>query len=570
MRPPKGRNLSTRTKMSAPTPVGSDTLGKVLSDPGLEQRSLDPAEIPRPALAEAVQAYLSAIPHHMRASEPIQCEISKAWEFRFYRVVVSILVETRTVARQRVPYRGWNIPTKAKDETNINAWSYSMPRKTLDDTLEPKTSIVADSQSLHDCTRCSVTGWLDCQGCGAKGRVTCTGCNGQGSFTCTACAGAGQITKTRVVVRQEKCKNCAINTVANILAVFDDNPYTRARACRTCGGSGIRQWKEDEQHTVDCRRCQTTGKEACKPCKTTGLVTCNGCTGKGEIGCPDCDKCKRVVSYLSVTQEHRTLTAEEGAIPDLFTESISHDDSRLFRAGASQPVFEDTAESVVLVPYESAASTANVAGQIGRKSCGLVKKTRDGKPKESRIVQERVVLFQGLSYGFQYLWQGKGYKAVSRPVDALTGKPTGLVSHVSPATRWLCEQMRESQALADSGDTRESALLLGRCKEVAACDHVCAQYLREGISKLPEKVLEMSDKVMFTFTQILFFSSAAGIVLVGLCLGFLLNIVFPAILAAFMAVVFLMLGIMFGRSQADVASNKGVWSSAMGLLRRRK
>jgi hypothetical protein len=62
---------------------------------------------------------------------------------------------------------------------------------------------------------------------------------------------------------------------------------------------------------------------------------------------------------------------------------------------------------------------------------------------------------------------------------------------VSPATRWLCAQMQESQELAASGDAREAALLVGRCKEVAAADHVCAQYLREGISKLPEKVLEM-------------------------------------------------------------------------------
>lgn len=556
--------------MSAAISAGVGDLGKVLSAPGLEQRSLDSVEIPRSVLAEAVRAYLSAIPHHMRATEPVHCEVAKAWELRFYRVVVSILVESRTVARQRVPYRGWNIPTKTKDESNINAWSYSMPRKTLDDTLEPKTSIVADSQSLHDCTRCSVTGWLDCQGCNANGRVTCTGCAGQGRFTCTACSGAGQIKKTRVVVRQEKCKNCAINTVANILAVFDDSPYTRARVCRTCGGTGIRQWKENEQYTVDCRRCQATGKEACKPCKTTGLVTCTGCKGKGKVGCPDCDRCKRVVSYLAVTQELRTLTAEEDATPEAFAELIKHDDPRLFRAGATQLVFQDTADSVALAPYESVAATTTVAGQIGKKACRLMQKTRNRKPTEARIVQERVALFQGLSYGFQYSLQGRGYKAVSRPVDTSSGRPIGLVSHVSPATRWLCEQMKESQGLVDSGDTREAALLLGLCKEVAAADQVCSQYLREGISKMPEKVLEMSDKVIFTLTQILFFSTAAGIFAVGLCLGLIVNLAFPAILATVMAVVLLVMGVVLGRSQADAASNKGVWSSTMGLMRRRK
>lgn len=555
--------------MSVAISAEFDAFGKVLSSPGLEQRSLDPAEIPRPVLTEAVRAYLAAIPHHMRTTDPILCEISRAWEFRFYRVVVSVLVETRTVARQRVPYRGWNIPAKTKDESNINAWSYSMPRKTLDDALELKTSIVADSQSLHDCTRCSVTGWLDCQGCSAKGRVTCTGCTGQGRFTCTACSGAGQITKTRVVVRQEKCKNCAINTVANILAVFDDNPYTRARACRTCGGSGIRQWKENEQYTIDCKRCQTTGKEACKPCKTTGMVACTGCTGKGKVGCPDCDKCKRVVSYLSVTQEHETLTVDEDAIPEAFAESIKHDDSQLFRAGATQLVFQDTADSVVLSRYESAASATNFAGQIGKKSCRLVQKTRDSKPKEAQIVQERVALFQGLSYGFVYLWKGNAYKAVTRPVHVRNNRPTGLVSHVSPATRWLCEQIAESQAFAASGDTREAAMLLGRCKEVAAADRVCAQVLNDGMSKLPEKVLEMSDKVMLTFPQILFFSSAGGILVVGVCLGLILNLAFPAILAVAAAVIFVTMGIVFGRSHADHASHKGTWQSVLNLLRRR-
>ena len=113
-------------------------------------------------------------------------------------------------------------------------------------------------------------------------------------------------------------------------------------------------------------------------------------------------------------------------------------------------------------------------------------------------------------------------------------------------------------------------MLLGRCKEVAAADHVCAQHLREGISKLPEKVLEMSDTVMFTFTQIAFFSSAAGTLLVGLSLSLILNMLFPAALAVVVAIVFLMLGIVLGHSQADVASNKGVWSSAIWLVRRQK
>jgi len=533
--------------MSVAPTAGINAPGNVLSSPGLEQRSLDPTEIPRPVLTEAVRAYLAAIPHHMRTAAPFQCEISRAWEFRFYRVVVSILVETRTVARQRVPYRGWNIPAKTKDESNINAWSYSMPRKTLDDALEPKTSIVADSQSLHECTRCSVTGWLDCQGCNAKGRVTCTGCAGQGRFTCTACSGAGQVKKTRVVVRQEKCKNCAINTVANILAVFDDNPYTRARVCRTCGGSGIRQWKENEQYTVDCKRCQTTGKEACKPCKTTGLVTCTGCTGKGKVGCPDCDKCKRVVSYLAVTQEHKTLTAEKDAIPWALAEAIKHDDPQVFRAGAAQLLFQDTADSIELAPYESIAAASTVAGQIGKKSCRLLQKTRGNKPTDARIVQERVALFQGVSYGFKYSCQGKVYKAVSRPVDTHGGRPTGLVSHVSPATRWLCEQMSESQLLAHSGEAREAALLLGRCKEVAAADHVCAQYLKERLSRIPDNVLEMTGKVRFSFMQIVFYSSSAGIFVAGLCLSPILNTAFPALLAGVIASMLLLMAVVLHR-----------------------
>ena len=263
------------------------------------------------------------------------------------------------------------------------------------------------------------------------------------------------------------------------------------------------------------------------------------------------------------------VTAEEVAIPAVFAESIRHDDPRLFRAGATQLVYEDTADSVVLSPYESFTSAASFAGQIARKSCRLINGIRDGKPQESRIVQERVSLFQGLSYGFQYSWQGKGYKALTRPIDASSGRSPGLVSHVSPATRWLCEQMKESQDHAAAGDAREAALLLGRCKEVAAADPTCDQHLREGISKLPDKVLEMSGNIVFTSTQILFFSTAAGIFVVGLCLGLIMNVAFPAVLATAAAVVLLVFGVVLGRSQADMASNKGVWSSTMGLLRRR-
>lgn len=556
--------------MPPPTSTGFDNLGQVLSAPGLEQRALALAEIPRPVLTEAVNAYLSAIPHHMRTNASFQCDIPRAWELRYYRVVVSLLLETRTVARQRVPYRGWNIPRQSKDESNIDAWSYSMPRRTLDEAADSKTCIVADSQSLHDCGRCEVTGWIGCQGCGNAGRVTCTGCGGQGRFTCTACSGAGRITKNRVVVRQDKCNNCALTAVTNILAVFDDNPYTRARVCRTCGGSGIRKWREHEEYKVDCKRCQNTGQEACRPCKTTGLVTCTECTGKGKVGCPDCDTCKRVVSYLSVTQEYTTLTAEEDAIPTSLAPSIIHASPGVFRAGANQLVFQDTASRVSLPSYESLSAKTGVAGQIVEAFYKLLHKTREGKPTAARIVQERVALFQGLSYGFHYSMQGKVYKAVSLPVDSTSGRPTGVVSHLSPATRWLCNQMKESQQHADSGDPREAALLLGRCKEVAAADAVCAQYLREGISQLPEKVLEMSAKVMFTFPQIVFFSSAASIFIVGLSLGVILKLVFPAIVAAVFAVVFLAFGIVLGQSQADVASNQGVWSSAMRLIQRCK
>jgi hypothetical protein len=555
--------------MSATSPAEAASLDSLVSAPGLEQRRLDPGEIPAPVLSDAVRGYLLAIPHHMRQSDPFRCEIDRAWEFHFYRVVVSILVETRIVARQRVPYRGWSVPPKTKDESNIDAWSYSMPRRTLDDPLEPKTSIVADSQSLHDCTRCSVTGWLDCRDCGARGRVTCAGCGGRGRFTCTACAGAGQITKTRVVVCQEKCKNCAINTVANILAVFDDNPYTRARVCRTCGGTGVRQWKENEQYKIDCKRCKTTGQESCSACITTGMITCARCSGKGKIGCPACEKCKRVVSYLSVTQKHEILTAEADATPHLFSESIKHADQKGFREGASELVFQDTAERVLLTPYEAISGATNVAGDIGRESCRLVSETRGAKSEGARVVQERVALFQGSSYGFCYSWQGQEYKAITYPVDPRTRRPQGLVSHVSPATRWLCQHMKESQDHAAAGDSREAALLLGRCKEVAATDQVCAKYLTEGISKLPDKVLEMSDKVVLTSTQVLLFSSAAGILIVGLCLGFMLSLVFPAILAAAMALMLLTIGVVFTRSQADVASNRGAWSAAMGLLGRR-
>lgn len=556
--------------MKTVRPDRSPSLAHILSSPGLEQRQLQPEDIPRSQLVEAVRGYLAAIPHHAKPHEQLQCDVGKAWEFHFYRVTVSLLVETRTVARQRVPYRGWKVPAKTKDESNTDAWSYSMPRKTLDDKLEPKTSIVTDSQSVHDCSRCSVTGWLDCDRCTAKGKITCGGCGGQGRITCTACRGAGKLTKSRVVERQEKCKNCGLNTAMNILAVLDDNPYSHARRCRTCGGTGVRRWRENEQYQVDCNRCHTMGQEPCRTCRTTGLVTCSGCTGKGKVGCSDCEKCKRVVSYLSVTQEHKTLDAGEIAVPGPLTELLKHEDPRLFPTGATELMYEETAETLPLEPYRALTEVQNVAGQISRKCCDLVERVRSRKLQQARVVQERVALFRGRCVGFLYSTQGAGYKAVSRPIDLENARVQGLVSHISPATRWLCKQMRESQSLAESGDVREAALLLGRCKEVAATDRVCSEYLRDGIAKLPEKVLEMSDRVTLTFSQILFFSSAAAILIVGFSLALIWDIAFPAITAAVAALFFLILGVVFGRSQADLASNRGVLSSAVGLFRRRQ
>jgi hypothetical protein len=500
-------------------------------------------------LVAAVRAYLAAIPHHIRDVSKLDITIGEARDLFFYRVDVALLVETRSVERKRVPYRGWKIPAKTKDETNLDEWSYSMPRKDLQDLLEPKTSIVADSQSLHDCATCSVTGWLKCTRCNTRGKVECSGCRGQGRVTCTGCSGAGRIQRTRVVVREEKCKNCGFNTVMNILSVLDDNPYTRARACRTCGGSGVRRWKENEAYTVDCKRCGSTGKEACGVCKTTGVVTCAGCTGKGKVGCPECDKCKRVVSYLAVTQNHKVCEATQGAFPPFFKEWLKYADEGQMTAEVDQIVFEDVRPRLDLTSYEAPPGIKGFGIHLSRSCSSLVHAAQSRLPDGGRVVQERLRVLRGRCIGLTYSSAGTKYTAVSKMVVFGSGCDVSLLPHVSPATRWLCDQLRRSKKLAAQKQTREAALILGLCREAAAADPVCDQHLQNGISTLPDDIVEMSKRVRFSLAQIVFISGAAAILTIAVALSAILNLVVIGVAGVVCAGALLLIALLFGRSE---------------------
>jgi hypothetical protein len=503
-----------------------DAFLRFVSMPSLEQGMLEPERIDAKSLLYAVQKYLSGIPHMADAAK-VQVTLGECREFYFYNVEAAALVEMRKVERMNVPYRGWKFPPKSKDESNIDAWAYALPPQTFGDPLEPKKSIVSDSQSLHECANCQATGVLKCTSCNATGRVTCRGCDGQAQVACFECGGSGTIKKTRAVQRSEKCKNCGLNAVMNVIAVLDSNPFSHARRCSTCGGTGVRRWTETEEATFKCKQCRNTGKVRCGTCDGAREVPCAQCSGKGNVGCPKCEKCKRIISYLALTQEHKVVAETLVAFPGVFKDWLKYIDQDQFRSEASNVVFDDITRCANLELFTAAARGRPFAGELAKTVCSLVNTARGRVRKNGRVVQERICISRGRCIAFQYSHLGQRYTALSKALTGDAGHAVSVLPHVSPATSWMCEQLRVVKELSDAGDSRGSALLLRQCKDVANGDPVCRQYLQEGVLSIPDNVLEMSKNVRFNAMQIVLMISAAATLILGGALSALVRDTIP-------------------------------------------
>lgn len=504
----------------------------------LQSKAFEESEIPSiqfqtAVLGSLIEQYLSKIPHFWPTFSNTKEKLSatRGWNLFYYVTTASVLTEVRHVARLETPYTGWEIPPKTKDESNVDAWSYAISPPSLQDTVEHKSSIIGDSQSLYDCPRCTATGYIPCDKCSQKGKTRCQDCSGAGTFRCTTCAGTTTVNKTQTVVKEKKCDACGVNTVMNVIALFDDNPYTRARRCGKCGGRGVIRYKDTESYTAPCKTCRATGEERCKKCRATGLLTCGKCRGNTKLKCTKCKTHKKIVSYLSLERQFSRSSHSENFASPLFAKQLSTVEGDIFVDAAQHEVACLDADHIPDVEIAKIQGNTPTSKVVAQRSALLLKQARKACPPAGRIVEESVVLKRCSSIGFSYNCGRARYQAVCSPTANTFEIPLALLPHISPAAAWMKHRLAEARALAASGDKRDAAVLLAQCRELAAVDPACLSLLSGDLIDIPDDVVSLAEKVTYTSGEVKFYAAAILIFVAGIITSAAATSFVPALLA---------------------------------------
>ena len=186
---------------------------------------------------EALRRYFDSLPLHGISASSDKAKIERVIEFPSFRCRVTTFRETRCLVRCVVPYKGWKVPQLRRSEINTEAWEFSWaPGISPSEGFEVK--IIADSQEVQPCSKCTAVGTLECGTCNCSGQIGCLRCESAGIVNCPTCEGQRKLLREKQVQKFRPCGSCGTNALMNVLAVFDNNPYTNVRRCAKCNGTG--------------------------------------------------------------------------------------------------------------------------------------------------------------------------------------------------------------------------------------------------------------------------------------------------------------------------------------------
>jgi len=317
------------------------------NSPDFLEEQLDTKIFSDGSLLKSVDQYLKQFPHIKQESLSSKVVLQECSKLYYYAVDAELLVEHREIARKIVPYQNWAIPPLRKYETNVEPWSYKLPPISISSFQSEGTQIISDSQQLSQCIYCSVQGDLTCENCKETGQVTCSSCSGQKTIACGKCSGRGQVRMTRPIQRTEKCPACSINALVNLAALLDDNPYTRARRCASCGGSGVRIINDTESYDQLCPGCNGQGRVPCRNCRSIGKVVCTLCKGKRRNRCETCLGHKKLVSYLELRRCCEIVKCRKMFVPEDLLQKTFGEKLELLSVDESKVYYKINALSLV-------------------------------------------------------------------------------------------------------------------------------------------------------------------------------------------------------------------------------
>jgi hypothetical protein len=477
--------------------------------------------------------YLQSFPKHDQIDSPKELAISLCERIPLVKVEFFSLAESRCINEKEVPYRGWDIPQKTKTLANTKPWDFNPATPSINRLIETKRSIIKDSQEVVSCYECKAKGEVDCVKCTASGKITCERCEGSGRVGCKDCNGRGKQQRTRMEMREEKCGNCGLNAVVGLLAMFDDNPYTRARRCGTCGGRGTVRKKVQVPYDVNCKRCRASGKVSCGRCKTTGKITCDKCKGKTLVVCEKCEKQTRLVKYLELERNFAVHREVDAVLPPQMEELRKHSPSLdvLFCDYESSLLAETTETHLDLEELKICDKENGFISSQLRQKVNEAIETGRTEVNGERVVSEKLAVSKGEAFFFKYHHEKKSYIGFTTPTASTldSSQSDTIAPHYSPVARWLRRQMQRAQEFSESGDQRTVGLLLKSCEEVSANDPYLQSLFVEKKNKTNLSIQYIDAPVKLPVPVIL--SGGFGVVVgtIGIVIAFLTELPFVAV-----------------------------------------
>ena len=241
-------------------------------------------------LALAISSWLELFPH---LEIPESDAVTLAARVRSEPLMHGLdrqLTETRTVARKTMHYHGEQIGPCRVDETNCDAWSFSVPLR-ADFAADKLSVLIPESRSLVDCRKCHTKGVVTCGVCSGRKQVRCKRCSGSGQAPHSDCRGRGY--QDQSYTEKEKCGACNGGNTQALIELMGG----AAPPCTNCWNTGVVDVTKTRQIKCSCGN----GKVSCRTCNTTGNVSCDNCSGKGNLKCTDCVGQGRLVSALQMT-----------------------------------------------------------------------------------------------------------------------------------------------------------------------------------------------------------------------------------------------------------------------------
>jgi hypothetical protein len=473
----------------------------------------------------SLRNYFLTLPHHGLSDMSQQAVLENVSRVFAYRYSLSVFKEVRKVIRCVVPYKGWKIPPLRRNEDNTIPWGFNWPVAAEPSAITEK-KIVSDSQENKPCEACDATGTQSCVSCDSKGRLDCENCSAQGVRSCAHCQGVGTIRRERQVQKFRACTGCGMNTVFNVIAIFDNNPYTRARSCAKCHGTGKEPYVETETYNENCPACKTRGRVRCNVCSGRKFIACASCMGRGKIVCKTCSGCKSLVSYLELQRNHSPRQYEGQLIAVSTMDALTKSHQQPFTVGCGSTVrFRDgnpmTLRALLCSLVETSPPfTKQLINELLRHLSDDFKE--DTSPVHKTAWDLEVQIFSTAIV--RYSINKRKYHAIWDSSLSDERQDRRIYAHDSVVSQWCRSQVKSIQETVQSVGIRDAAMDFKKLDQIAKLDKACELAIQSATSATGlQEVARASGKVVITRGQQVLYSTS-GIILVA---SFILLAVVP-------------------------------------------